>query len=105
MNENYRELTSHSHNPGRTPTVPRVGQRIDISPIMIFQDEDPETHKLGTPMSKLRYFEDKGEWRQVGRNEAGMFFFFLNEPEASHTACIVRSIIPSQTACYADLIV
>lgn len=115
---NYRNMTSHkakakpkpknkdaprSPVSERVPTVPDIGQRIAISPIMIFQDED-DAGKPKTPMSKMRYFPDTKEWRQVGRSETGMFFFFTNDPDATHTACIVQSIIPSGTGCYAELV-
>lgn len=113
---NYREMTGHAKVPKtkalkasikstipQMPTVPVIGQVLDISPIMIFQDEG-EDGKLGTPMSKIRWFPEQKEWRQVGRNAAGMFVFFLNEPEANHTKCVIRSIIPTKTACYAELL-
>ncbi len=107
---NYREMTGHARGPKKAlkgtipqmPTVPVIGQTLDISPIMIFQDE--VEGKLGTPMSKIRWFPEQKEWRQVGRNAAGMFVFFINEPEANHTKCVIRSIIPSKTACYAELL-
>ncbi len=106
MSNNYTSLTGHKRKP-KPPhgpqMVPKIDQRLVISTIMIFQDE-AEEGKLCTPMSKIRWFPEQNEWRQVGRHEAGMFVFFNNEPQPTHTACIVRSIIPSRTACYADLV-
>lgn len=106
MPSNPRELTTHSimRRKIRLPTVPRIGQQIMFNSELVAQDINPTTQKLGTPMSKIRYFADAGEWRQVGRHEAGMLVFFQNEPTAEHKAFVIRSIIPTQTAAYADLV-
>lgn len=107
MASNYKPLTSHSLPKAKAktkvPIIPEIGQRVAFDSSLVSQDEEPGTQKLGTPMSKVRYFPTSKAWKQVGRHEAGMFVFFINEPEPHHTAFVIQSIIPTQTACYAKL--
>ena len=85
----------------RSIVVPTIGTEVSFDPRLVTQEEYPDG-SIGTPCSKVRFID--GTWKQLSKNNAGMFVFFQNDPQASHTAFIIRSIIPSRTACYADLI-
>jgi hypothetical protein len=100
---NYRELTAHVKKPDRAPpTVPKIGQEIDLDLTLVIQETDPETNQNRTPMAKIRYFADMKAWKQVPRHEAGMMVFFQAEPALTHKRMVIRSIVPSMTAAYAD---
>lgn len=105
-----KRITSKPYRDGRlaasrqlaatSPAVPNVAQSISVDLSLIVQEE--ENGVLKTPMTKIRFFPDGG-WKQVPRTEAGMFVFFNNEPKPHHKYFVITSIIPSKTACYADL--
>ena len=108
---NHRDLTSHSL---RKPPASRILRQ----PTVILVEPKPNTipgvglkivlnHQLvgptrgRTPMTKVRYVDDLG-WTQVGPEEAGLLVFLNNEPLPEHNTLVIKSIIPSGSACYAD---
>ena len=82
-------------------TVPTVGTQIACNILRVVHEEN-DAGVMKTPVTKIRHYEDV--WQQVGLHEAGMLVFFVNEPDPTHIAFEVVSIIPSKTACYAKLI-
>jgi hypothetical protein len=111
---NYKDMTSHSlRKPPAArilrapavvvekgnPVLPKVGQRIDIDIAIVGAGTGT------TPITKIRFAETLQRWVQVPKDEAGMLVFFNNTPDPKiHSALVIKSIIPTGTACYADLV-
>lgn len=81
---------------------PAVGTIIACDLSFIRQDDTQEGTST-TPMTKIRLSHD-GTWQQVRPQEAGLYVFFITEPDVLHTKFEIVSVIPSNTGCYAKLL-
>lgn len=89
--------------PNMSANHPYLGQEIDCDISWIRQDETADGVAT-TPMTKIRFDPETAKWKQVRPSEAGMYVFFINEPEVIHKSFLIKSIIPSHTGCYAELL-
>lgn len=86
----------------RFARCPDIGTVIACDLALIRQDDTQEGTST-TPMTKIR-MDESGNWSQVSPREAGLYVFFLTEPDVLHTKFEVVSVIPSNTGCYAKLL-
>lgn len=109
---NYRPMTQHAKRAPKAerskrinplPVIPEVGTCIELRQELVTQEEVAEG-KLATPMTKIRWFEDAGCWKQIDINEAGLRIFLQNPLFPEHRFFVITSIIPKGTACYAKAV-